>query len=154
MVSYRVAKTGKPHTIVEDFILPATVDMTGTMLGEKAQKTIQTMPPSNNTVSRRISDMAGDILKQLLFSIQSSEFYALQLISQQTWQAWHSSWYISVTFMGGQLRKTSSSANHWKRGQQERTLIKYWTALWHQRDFGGQDVLVSVLMCKSHERET
>jgi hypothetical protein len=45
-----VARTGKPHTIVEDFILPATMDMAGTILGEKAQKTIQIMS-SSNTVS-------------------------------------------------------------------------------------------------------
>ena len=79
MVSYRVARTGKPHTIVEDLILPAAMDMAGTMLGEKAQKTIQTMPSSNNTVSQHSSDMAGDVLKQYLLSIQASEFYALQL---------------------------------------------------------------------------
>ena len=77
MVSYRVAKTGKPHTIVEDLILPAV--MAGTMLGENANKKRQTMPSSNNTVSRRISDIAGDVLKQLLLCIQASEFYALQL---------------------------------------------------------------------------
>ena len=59
MVSYRVAKTGKPHTIVEDLILPAAADMVGAMLGEKAKKNpIQTMPSSNNSVSQRISDMA------------------------------------------------------------------------------------------------
>ena len=34
MVSYRVARTGKPHTIVEDLILPAAVDMAGTILEE------------------------------------------------------------------------------------------------------------------------
>ena len=55
------------------------MDIAGTMLGEKAQKTIQTMPSSNNTVSPRISDMAGDVLKQLLLRIQASEFYVLQL---------------------------------------------------------------------------
>ena len=32
MVSYRVARTGKPHTIVEDFFLPAAADIAGTML--------------------------------------------------------------------------------------------------------------------------
>ena len=80
MVSYRVASTGKPHTIVEDLILPAAWIWLGrTMLGEKANETIQTMPSSNNTVSRHISDMAGDVLKQLLLRIQASEFYALQL---------------------------------------------------------------------------
>ena len=76
MVSYRVAKTGKPHTIVEDLIVPAAMDMVGAMLGEKAKKTIQTMPSSNNTVSRRIS---ADVLNQLLHRVRASEFYALQL---------------------------------------------------------------------------
>jgi hypothetical protein len=38
MVSYRVARTGKPHTIVDDFILPAAADMAGTMLGERPKK--------------------------------------------------------------------------------------------------------------------
>ena len=69
MVSHRVARTGKPHTIVEDLIISAATDMAGTMLGEKAQKTIQTMTSSNNTVSRCISDMAGDVLKQLLLRV-------------------------------------------------------------------------------------
>ena len=64
---------------MEDLIIPAAPDMAGTMLGEKAKTTIQTMPSSNNTVSRRISDMAGDVLKQLLLRIQASQFYALQL---------------------------------------------------------------------------
>ena len=38
MVSNRVAKTGKPSTIVEDLIIPAAADMAGAMLGEKAKK--------------------------------------------------------------------------------------------------------------------
>ena len=38
MVSYRVARTDKPHTIVEDLILPAAGDIDGTMLGENAKK--------------------------------------------------------------------------------------------------------------------
>jgi ribosomal protein L10 len=104
MVSYRVAETGKPHTIVEDFILPATTGMAGTMLGGKAQKNIQTMPSSNNTVSQRISDMAGDVLKQLLLGIQAREFNVFQLEESIDMEsidiAWHSSWYMSVTFMG------------------------------------------------------
>jgi hypothetical protein len=38
MVSYRVARTGKPHTIVEDLILPDAAELAGTMLVEKAKK--------------------------------------------------------------------------------------------------------------------
>jgi hypothetical protein len=71
-----VARTGRPHTIVEDLILPAAADMAGTTLGEKSKKTIQTMSSPNNTFSR---DMAGDVLKQLLLRIQASELYVLQL---------------------------------------------------------------------------
>ena len=37
-MGYRVARTGKPHTIVKDLIIPAAADMAGTMLGEKAPK--------------------------------------------------------------------------------------------------------------------
>ena len=37
------------------------------------------MSSSNNTVSWCISDMPGDVLKQLLLCIQASELYALQL---------------------------------------------------------------------------
>ena len=61
-------RTGKPHAIVEDLILPAVVDMAGSMLGEKAQKTIQTITSSNNIVSRCISDMAGDFFETVTAS--------------------------------------------------------------------------------------
>jgi hypothetical protein len=37
------------------------------------------MTSSNNTVSRRISDVAGDVLKRLQLRIEASEIYALQL---------------------------------------------------------------------------
>lgn len=79
MVSYRVAKAGKPHNIVEELIVPAAMDMAEKMLGEKAKHTLQKMPSSDNTVSRRISDMSADVLRQLLCRIHASEFYALQL---------------------------------------------------------------------------
>jgi hypothetical protein len=47
------------------------------MLGEKAQK--QTMPSWNNTVSEHISDMAGDVSKQLMLYMQASELQVLML---------------------------------------------------------------------------
>jgi hypothetical protein len=37
MVSYQVARTGKPHTIVEDLILTVAADMAGTMLVGKGK---------------------------------------------------------------------------------------------------------------------
>ncbi|XP_064416538.1 zinc finger BED domain-containing protein 5-like [Latimeria chalumnae] len=79
LVSYRVAKSGKPHTIAEELMLPAAADMVSTMLGEKAQKLIQLVPLSNNTVSHRIDDMANDVLTQLVNHVISSQYFALQL---------------------------------------------------------------------------
>jgi hypothetical protein len=49
------------------------------------------MTSSNNTISRRISDVAGDVLKQLLLSLQASEFYAVQLDESTDVAAGHSS---------------------------------------------------------------
>ena len=43
MVSYRVARTGKPHTIVEDLILPAAVDMAGQCWGERQKNYMDTL---------------------------------------------------------------------------------------------------------------
>jgi hypothetical protein len=125
MVSYWVAWTGKPHTIVEELILPSAADMTGTI------------GPKNYT--------DNVFIKQHRFTMHQWHgrrcFETITASHTSQWRAWH----MSVVFMGGQLRKTSSSANHWKPGQQERMFLKYWTALWHKMDFGGQDVLISVL---------
>jgi hypothetical protein len=74
--------------------------------------------------------MVGDVLKQLLLRIQASEFYALKL-DESTDVAGLAQLlvYVRYVFWGCQLRKTSSSAIHWKPGQQERIFLKYWTAL-------------------------
>ena len=75
MMSYRVARTGKHHTIVEDFNLPAAADMAGTMLREKAQKTLQTMPSSNNTVSAsRVTQLSKPLHRSASCATRDSEF--------------------------------------------------------------------------------
>jgi hypothetical protein len=129
MVSYRVARTGKHHTIVEDFILSAAADMAGTMLGEKAQKTIQTMHLSNNTVSRHISDMVGDVLKQLLLRIQASEFYALQLDESTDVEGLAQLLVYVCHIYGGSIKEDILFCKPLEPGQQDRTFFKYWTAL-------------------------
>ena len=62
------------------------------------------MTSSNNTVSSRIGDMAGDVLKELLLHIQASEFYALQLDESTDVVAWHSSWYVRYDY-GGSIKE-------------------------------------------------
>jgi len=60
-VAYQVAKCKKPHTIAEQLILPAAMDMVSIMLGEAAAKQLMNIPLSNTTISRRILDLAEDI---------------------------------------------------------------------------------------------
>ncbi|XP_069092632.1 protein FAM200A-like [Pleurodeles waltl] len=68
----------KPHTVAEELILPAAVDMVTIMLGEDAGKQLLKVPLSNNTISRRINDMADDINDQLMCNLKGKDF-ALQL---------------------------------------------------------------------------
>ncbi|XP_046975180.1 protein FAM200B-like [Vanessa cardui] len=77
MVAHRIAKCKKPHTIAEELILPAAVDMVSIMIGESAAKEIKNIPLSNNTISRRIHDMAEDINEQIVRKL--SGLFAIQL---------------------------------------------------------------------------
>lgn len=77
--SYHIAKKGMPHTIGENLCLPVAKDMVNCMLGEKAAKTLDKIPLSDNTVSRRIDSIYTDIFNQLISRIKNSEFFSLQI---------------------------------------------------------------------------
>jgi hypothetical protein len=64
-VAYRIAKCKKPHTIAEELILPAAVDMVNIMIGESAGKLLLKVPLSNNTISCRIQHTVEDLSDQL-----------------------------------------------------------------------------------------
>ncbi|GFW34418.1 protein FAM200A [Trichonephila clavipes] len=79
-VSYKIARCKKPHNIAEELILPAAIEIVETMFGDNFAKELQSIPLSNDTVSRRIDDIAEDVEQQLfgklrdkLFSIQLDE---------------------------------------------------------------------------------
>lgn len=74
--SYEVAK--KPHTIRETLIKPAAIAMSRTMHGDKQAQELEAVPLSNRTISRRITDMAQDIKRQLIDRVKKGK-YALQL---------------------------------------------------------------------------
>lgn len=78
-VAQLVAKCGKNHTIAEELILPSAIILCKRMLGDAAAKVIGTVPLSNNTVQRRITDMAVNIEETLLARLCMSDMYALQL---------------------------------------------------------------------------
>ncbi|GFW44670.1 SCAN domain-containing protein 3 [Trichonephila clavipes] len=52
------ARCKNPHTIAEELILPAAIEIVETMFGDNFDKELQSIPLSNDTVSRRIDDIA------------------------------------------------------------------------------------------------
>ncbi|XP_063786065.1 protein FAM200A-like [Pseudophryne corroboree] len=77
-VAHRIAMCKKPHTIAEELILPAAVDMVNILVGESAGKLLSKVPLSNNTISRRIQHMAEDLNDQFIEKMKGKDF-ALQL---------------------------------------------------------------------------
>ena len=49
-VSYRIAKCKKPHTIGENLILPAAIDMVRIMFGKNEAQKLKNIPLSDNTI--------------------------------------------------------------------------------------------------------
>nr|XP_025038552.1 zinc finger BED domain-containing protein 5-like [Pelodiscus sinensis]XP_025038553.1 zinc finger BED domain-containing protein 5-like [Pelodiscus sinensis] len=78
-VAQLITKTGKPHAIGEELILPAAKTIVNTMLGERACKQINLIPLSNNTVQHRTEEMAENVRKQLMNRVHQSHFYAQQM---------------------------------------------------------------------------
>ena len=60
-VSLEIAKKQKSHTIGETLIKPCTLLIVERMLGKVEARKVEQVSLSNNTVKRRIHDMAADI---------------------------------------------------------------------------------------------
>ncbi|GBP77120.1 Zinc finger MYM-type protein 6 [Eumeta japonica] len=79
-ISLLIAKSGKPHTIGEQLILPAVEEVLKTVLHKSSFDILKRIPLSNNTVQRRIDEMSSDVesflcdyLRTTHFSIQLDE---------------------------------------------------------------------------------
>ena len=79
VVSQVIAQRKQPHTVAENLVVPCCQEIVRIMLGENAAKKILKILLSDNTVSRRINDMAADILEQLQDKLSESKFFSLQL---------------------------------------------------------------------------
>ncbi|KAL4083746.1 hypothetical protein QTP88_029062 [Uroleucon formosanum] len=73
-VAHRIAKCKKPHTVGETLILPAAVDIVSTMFGDNLAQQLKSIPLSNDTVSRRISDISEDLNEQLFEKLKNNVF--------------------------------------------------------------------------------
>ena len=68
----------KLHTIAEELVLPAALDLVSIIIGESATQKLKAVSLSNNTISRRIDKILDDINDQLVAKIRGNEF-SLQL---------------------------------------------------------------------------
>uniref|UniRef100_A0A5S6Q0X1 HAT C-terminal dimerisation domain-containing protein n=1 Tax=Trichuris muris TaxID=70415 RepID=A0A5S6Q0X1_TRIMR len=72
-IAVMIAKYGKPHSIGEDLILPATAEILETVLHQPAPTIISKIPLSRRTVQRRIDAMAQDIKATLCIIVKNTD---------------------------------------------------------------------------------
>lgn len=73
-ISLLIAKSGKPHTIGEQLILPAVEEVLKTVLHKPPYDVLKRIPLSNNTVQRRIDEMSSNIENFLCNYLQTTHF--------------------------------------------------------------------------------
>ena len=76
--AYRIAKCKKLHTIAEELVLPAAIDLVSTMIEESAAQKLKAVLISSNAISSRIDKISDDINDQLVAKLHGNEF-SLQL---------------------------------------------------------------------------
>ena len=125
VVSLRIARQHRPHTIGEDLILPCAKDMVRIVFGNVFANNLSSIPLSNNTVVRRISDMSDNILKQNVKQLQVCPFklFSLQLMSPMIFHRAHNYWYASIMYKIINLRKSFCTAIKFKL-QQKHTMVQ------------------------------
>lgn len=77
MLSYHVAKQMKPHTICETLLMPCMKDVVGAVIGKEHVKKLDKIPCSNDTVARRIREMASDVQDQVIDKLKSAGKFSL-----------------------------------------------------------------------------
>lgn len=78
-ISYHIAKSGKNHTIGEDLIAPCIKDAVQCMFGQDFVRKVNSIPLSNNTVSRRIRDISEYIEEKVVQQLKDSDFFSIQV---------------------------------------------------------------------------
>ncbi|XP_072380568.1 protein FAM200B-like [Diabrotica undecimpunctata] len=72
--SHQIARCKKPHTIGEELILPAAIQIVETIFGDNFAKKLESIPLSNDTIARRICDIAEHVQDQLLGKLRDKLF--------------------------------------------------------------------------------
>lgn len=78
-LSLLIAKAKKSHTVGETLVKPCLLKASDIVLGPESRQKLSQIPLSDNTVKRRIDDMAEDIKNQVIDAVKQSPFFAIQL---------------------------------------------------------------------------
>lgn len=78
-LSLLIAKEKKSHIIGETLVKPCLLKAADIILGTQSKQKLSQIPLSDNTVKRRIDDMAEDIQNQVVDAVKQSPFFAIQL---------------------------------------------------------------------------
>ena len=76
-MSLKIAEQGKPHTITETLISTFLREVLIAMIQMATEAVMKSIPLSNETIPRRIDDMAKDVEDQLVFKLRTT--FVLQL---------------------------------------------------------------------------
>ncbi|KAI6650135.1 SCAN domain-containing protein 3-like [Oopsacas minuta] len=110
-ISLLIAKCGKPHTIGEKLILPAIREVISTVMHQDASSVVRSIPLSNNSVSRRIEDLAIDVEQQLCKVYkQRNSLYSLMSQPYVTMKPYL--WHMHDIFTMVYQKKKCSSPSH------------------------------------------
>ncbi|XP_037367457.1 SCAN domain-containing protein 3-like [Talpa occidentalis] len=77
-VALPVAKSKTPYTIAETLVKDCIKEVCLEMLGESAAKKVAQVPLSNDTIARRIQELANDMEDQLIEQIKQAKYFSLQ----------------------------------------------------------------------------
>lgn len=78
-ISKLIAETGYPHTIAEKLIVPAMKILGSRICDKKQENQINMLALSNNTVKRRIVDMADNIEETVVCHLKEYSYFSLQV---------------------------------------------------------------------------
>jgi hypothetical protein len=62
----RAAKCKTPHTFVQELVVPSAVQIASITFDDKIVSQIKAIPCSDNTVQRRIVEIAADVTDQVV----------------------------------------------------------------------------------------
>lgn len=73
-LAYRIAKSKKPYSIGESLVLPAAKEIVSVLFGDEMARKVSSIPASNDTIERRVNDIADFTEETLVKKLQVGRF--------------------------------------------------------------------------------